>query len=191
MSGWVSSAIRWTFAHMWTQDCNWITQIVHHQCGSHKMENEEEKLHQLQPRERDDEILDVRIILCDESWDRHLTQCPHCPHCGKRIPIGRRVQGRPRADRHKWSEITSINGRKSMGFTTVVNAVTPANPRLPNTLWGGIWTPKSYPKDQTWSGIRKTREMALFHLTYTMSPQTHEKYRFGPPKNQVIYHKNL
>ena len=91
----------------------------------------------------------------------------------KKDTIGRRVQGRPRADRHKWSEVTFINGRKSMGFTTVVNVVTPANPRLPNTLWGGIWTPKSYPKDfvETWSGIRKTREMALFHLTYTMSPQ--------------------
>ena len=25
----------------------------------------------------------------------------------------------------------------------------------------------------------------------TMSPQNHEKYRFWPPKNQVIYHKNL
>ena len=28
------------------------------------------------------------------------------------------------------------------------------SPRLPNTLGGGIWTPKTYPKD----GIWKTRD---------------------------------
>ena len=29
------------------------------------------------------------------------------------------------------------------------------------------------------------------NLLISMSPQNHEKWRFWPPKNQVIYHKNL
>ena len=33
------------------------------------------------------------------------------------------------------------------------------NPSLPNTLWRGIWTPKTHLKHQTSGGIWKTREM--------------------------------
>ena len=33
--------------------------------------------------------------------------------------------------------------------------------------------------------------LGMILLLFTMSPQNHEKQRFWPPKNQVIYHKHL
>ena len=37
----------------------------------------------------------------------------------------------------------------------------------------------------------RVRHVIFRGCIYTMSPQNHEKLRFWPPKNQVIYHTNL
>ena len=57
------------------------------------------------------------------------------------------------------------------------------HPRLPNTLWVGIWTPKTYLKKYKISGVSwKTRVIS----PYPWTPSAHEKWGVLHPKISVL-----